>query len=96
MNMHLFLASANQVKADDMRKTFQERYGQTQTTVKDFLKTVDNKKWICDKRNFPSMIQSATTSGFELCVLQIECFQLQLPIIKSRDSFRAMLITKLI
>ncbi|XP_031621010.1 uncharacterized protein LOC116339329 [Contarinia nasturtii] len=42
-----------QLRADDVRKTFYDGYVQTQNTVKDVLKTVSSKKWICDKRNFP-------------------------------------------
>lgn len=52
--MLLSLGAANQLKSDDVRKTFYDKYIQTQTTVKDFLKTVSDKKWICDRKNFPS------------------------------------------
>ena len=48
------LASANQIKSDVIRKSFYDKYVQRQNTVKEFLKTVSDKKWVCDKKNFPS------------------------------------------
>lgn len=52
------VASANQIKSDVIRKSFYDKYVQRQNTVKEFLKTVSDKKWVCDKKNFPSTFLS--------------------------------------
>lgn len=48
-----FEGNTNLKNADDVRKSFFDRYIQNQNTVKELLKSVSAKKWMCDKKNFP-------------------------------------------
>lgn len=48
-----FSGAGNQKRSDDVRKSFYDKYVQNQNTVKNFLRTVSDKKWTCDRRTFP-------------------------------------------
>lgn len=55
-------ASAKLWKPDDLRKSFHERYASNQLTVTDLLKKASQKRWMCDKSNFPGMNKNTHTN----------------------------------
>lgn len=54
-----FISGAvKQKNPDELHKIFYDRYVANQLNVKALLQKASNKKWMCDKSNFPGKLNS--------------------------------------